>query len=58
MVLNPSTDLLVTAAQYGPVIEAPPAMHEEDETKNLMSNENKEMWVIDHLFANIFRSVI
>lgn len=43
MVLNPSTDLLVTAAQYGPVIEAPPTMHEEDETKNLMSNENKEI---------------
>ncbi|XKL68643.1 hypothetical protein PGB90_006412 [Kerria lacca] len=43
MVLNPSTDLLVTPAQYGPVMEAPPTMHEEDETRNLMGSENKEM---------------
>lgn len=43
MVLNPSTDLLVTPAQYGPVVEAPPTMHEEDETRNLMGSENKEM---------------
>lgn len=43
MILNPSTDLLVTPAQYGPVTEAPPTMHEEDETKNLMSNDSKEI---------------
>ncbi|KAK7573813.1 hypothetical protein V9T40_011004 [Parthenolecanium corni] len=43
MVLNPSTDLLVTSAQYGPVTEPPPTMHEEDETRNLMSSDHKEM---------------
>lgn len=43
MVLNPSTDLLVTPAQYGPVIEPPLTMHEEDETRNLMSSDLKDL---------------
>lgn len=40
--LNPSTDLLMASAQYGPTSEAPPTIIEEDETRKLMGNDNKD----------------
>ncbi|XP_050541648.1 uncharacterized protein LOC126905711 [Daktulosphaira vitifoliae] len=40
--LNPSTDLLMASAQYGPTSEAPPTIIEEDETRKLMENDHKD----------------
>ncbi|XP_025192335.1 uncharacterized protein LOC112592485 [Melanaphis sacchari] len=42
LTLNPSTDLLMASAQYGPTSEAPPTIIEEDETRKLMGNDNKD----------------
>lgn len=42
LTLNPSTDLLMASAQYGPSSEAPPTIIEEDETRKLMGNDNKD----------------
>lgn len=42
LTLNPSTDHLIVAAQYGPSSEAPPTIIEEDETRKLMGNDNKD----------------
>jgi len=42
LTLNPSTDHLIVSAQYGPSLEAPPTIIEEDETRKLMGNDNKD----------------
>lgn len=42
LTLNPSTDLLMASAQYNASLEAPPTIIEEDETRKLMGNDNKD----------------
>lgn len=39
---NPSTDLLIAASHYGPMSATPTTIIEEDETRKLMGNDNKD----------------
>uniref|UniRef100_A0A8D8SUB3 Uncharacterized protein n=2 Tax=Cacopsylla melanoneura TaxID=428564 RepID=A0A8D8SUB3_9HEMI len=41
---HPSTDLLVTSSQYNTVNEVPPTLSEEEETRKLMGNDNKDSY--------------